>query len=755
MATSRARHRMGAMSRTAAEPRQALEPLEARIVLAAPTDLAFIGLNLTDDGYQPFAQELVWDAERRVAGDLFTPGDGGPANPAPVEPFSLINAPSGSLRYIEDGAPWDPDAALASRFDDPGSYPFGWFLSESEDGNEATFGALLARSTDAAPTDLIGLWTVQFTQIIGEQVITRAGTISFTSAGGFFALATGSPGDPIFAGQAFEYLGEPEQGRFLIRMVDGDTGLIYLNADKSAIAFVDLDNAGSDTWMGVGHRADSDLDAADVAGAYRAGILYESDRISSAFDDRLGAAYGLSLSPDGSFNAYDLADFDRGRSVSPVLTGTWALNGPAVVVTDTQSGFQMTISLSDNGATGIVTGLRNSSSVAFERPLGLVTRVATATPDPIDASVFAAHFGPDGHALVYDLRQPDDLWSVVDLQRYATPDPAFPDSLIGESPIDIEVFEASDGRLIAVVNTADHLLAFERDPAGFWHTLDLTRGIQGAEPITSTLTVFTDRPGVAYVAGLTADGDVVTYTFDPKTDGGAWDYDNISQGHLTPKGVDTPVFVGPIMSFVTPWNALNIAGLDAEGNVQAVWTGNGGAEWHANNLTEITNAQPLASGLTAFVTQWNAINIVGLDADGNVMASWWVPEFGGNWALSDLTEITAGPTLTGDSVTSFVSPWGALNIAGLDNNGDLVAYWWTPALHDAGETWQVANLTADLDDDQPRPASALMGSTNLTFGGELNVIGADAGTGELLRLYFRVQDDAWALESLAERAEFA
>ena len=648
---------------------------------------------------------------------------------------------------------------LASRFDTSAGYPLGWFGAAEGEGAAAiaNVGAVIERSPDATSADLFGTWTVQFTQVLGSQVFTRNGTLSLTPSGGFFALAFGSAGDPAFPGQGFEFVSEPDNGRFEIRMANGDAGFLYLNADKSVIAFVDLDKADGDTWMGVGIRRGTELSAEDLAGSYRAGVLFESGRLSEASEGDLTAAWQIDLAADGTFEIFDLAEVDRKAVEGPELSGTWTGNAGTITLTDTSGvGAEITLTISDNGLSGIVAGIRIGTLVSPERPMGLVTKIVAPTGTTIETSLFASVLDVEGLATVFDLRQPEDTWSVVDLSRYAAPDPDFPNSTIDTVPTAIDTFETSDGRLVAVVNTDETLLAFERDPEGFWQAKDLTRSLASAEAIAGSLTIFTDRDGIAYVAGVTGGGDVVTYEFDPAPAEGqsAWSYANISAEHLTPRGQETPVFVGPLMSFVTPWNALNIAGLDAEGNIQAVWTGNGGAEWNASNLSAITGAPPMTSGLTAFVTTWSAINIVGLDADGNVLATWWVPAFKGNWAVSNLTTIAAGEPLTGSTLTSFTAPWGALNIAGLTAGGDVATYWWTPGFEDEDRTWQVANLTASFDPSDPKPDSQLQSQTNSLFGGELNILGTDSDTGELVRLFFRVQDAVWVSENVTTIAEY-
>lgn len=742
------------------ESRVAVERLEDRIVLAAAVDLAVVGL-VTETGtdYTPFVQELRWAEDRSVTGMAYAPGQTIPDGGTPTTITDIINGPRGGFRLFDSAESFDPGNVLGTRFDTPGDHPLGWVgIADSEAPETgATVAAIIERSPNATGADLAGTWNVQFTQVIGSQVFTRSGTLTLTSAGGFFALAFGSSGDPVFAGQGFEFSGEPDNGRFPVRMANGDTGALYVNADKSVIAFVDLDEADSDTWMGVGVRRGAEFSAEDLAGSYRTGVLFESARLSDISEGDLTVAWQIDLAADGTFEIFDLQEIEDGTVTGPELTGTWVDNGGELTLTDPEIGGEILLTMSDNGRSGIVSGIRFGDLTSPERPMGVFTRVgepAAATPE---TSLFSAVLDANGKPLVFDLRQPGDAWSVVDLDRYAVPDPDFPMSEIGESVTDVEAFETADQRLITVVNTDETLLGFARDEEGFWHTRDLTRSLPGAENITSTLTVFTDRGGTAYVAGLTGEGEVVTYEFDPEAPDGTdpWSYANISAEHLTPRDQATPVFVGALMSFVTPWNALNIAGLDAEGNIQAVWTGNGGEEWNASNLSSITGAPPLTSGLTAFVTTWSAINIIGLDGAGNVLATWWVPSFGGNWAVSDLTAVAGGGTpLTGSTLTSFTAPWGALNIAGLTAEGDVAAYWWTPGSNDDETTWQVANLTGSFSVGDPKPDSQLQSRTTAYFGGELNVLGTDSATGELIRLFFRVDDGVWASESVTTIADY-
>ena len=108
----------------------------------------------------------------------------------------------------------------------------------------------------------------------------------------------------------------------------------------------------------------------------------------------------------------------------------------------------------------------------------------------------------------------------------------------------------------------------------------------------------------------------------------------------------------------TSWGAENHWFQASDGSVYSLWhggavhdpDGDGRFRWH---LTDITEAAGLPSGfkpgsLSGTFTPWRAMNIVGLDDDGRLVTYWWSPESGersmgarGNgWCLTDLTGAT-------------------------------------------------------------------------------------------------------------------
>jgi len=278
---------------------------------------------------------------------------------------------------------------------------------------------------------------------------------------------------------------------------------------------------------------------------------------------------------------------------------------------------------------------------------------------------------------------------------------------------------------------------------------NLTQEIPGSTSIIGATTTFTSLDGVAFVAGIDGAGDLVMYwqTGQLGTDGRKiWSYSNLYRDHLEPQGLTKPAFTGELASYVTPWNGLNIAGLDSQGLIWSVWWAPGLNLWQSSNLSEITGAAPIVGKLTAYVTSWGGLNLAGVDADGNVVVTWWVPEFGGTWAKNNLSEQFQHPGLRVGELTSYVTPWGGLNIAGLDADGQLVIYWWSPGLED----WVVSPLSA-LIPGAPLPASSVRGLAAPT--GMLSVFAftSEASGGDVVR-YFWSPDGDWQVENVSQEA---
>ncbi|QKK09637.1 MAG: hypothetical protein HND58_16665 [Planctomycetota bacterium] len=114
-----------------------------------------------------------------------------------------------------------------------------------------------------------------------------------------------------------------------------------------------------------------------------------------------------------------------------------------------------------------------------------------------------------------------------------------------------------------------------------------------------------------------------------------------------------------------------------------------GPDWTTSNLTTLFGGPELrASSLASFVTPWGATNIAGLDADGNLSVYWWAPTSGG-WNISTLSDVVEDAVLPVGKLSGLtVNSTGTINILGASEDGEVLRYWWKP-----GGSWAMQNLT--------------------------------------------------------------
>lgn len=336
----------------------------------------------------------------------------------------------------------------------------------------------------------------------------------------------------------------------------------------------------------------------------------------------------------------------------------------------------------------------------------------------------------DGRPVIYQQRTANAPWTVLDLVGSSGSPEAIAEA--------VTWVDAKDGISYAAAPSAGGLILFTNSASGVWSFRNLTQEIPGATAIVDAPTVFQSIDGLVFVGGMNANGSLVLYqqTGTGTAASYQWMYSDLSRDHLSPQGLTTPTFVGGLVSYVTSWNGLNIAGLDPAGDILAVWWAPGMNLWRVDNLSVITGAPPMVGGLTPYLTPWGGINLAGVSGS-SVTVSWWVP--GRNWETSNLTQLFSGPSLQASSLTSYVTPWGGLNIAGLDGSGDLVVYWWAPGLSE----WFVSSLTAVIGGG-PAVTGTLTGIGAPT--GIINILGADQ-SGNVLRYWWQ-PGGAWSVDDL-------
>lgn len=312
----------------------------------------------------------------------------------------------------------------------------------------------------------------------------------------------------------------------------------------------------------------------------------------------------------------------------------------------------------------------------------------------------------------------------------------------GEVSENVEIWvDAFTGRLnVALVTANEGLILLERDGTLRWTARAMSGLVPGAGAITTNLVRLTAQDGRVTLAGQTASGELVLFQqgATDATGAAAWRYASVT-GDLAANGASMPALSGRLIGFVTAWNAHNIAGLNEAGEVIAFWWSPGRERWAMTNLSANTGAPALSGGLTAYLTPWGGINIGGVDAEGRLVFTWWVPSFGAQWRTTDLTTAVGGPRLTDAGVSAFVTPWGALNVAGFRSDGSMVVYWWAPGR----AAWSVAAIGEQMS-GAPSIATAVTGISQRS--GEITVAGL-SDSGELVRYWWR-PGAAWSYEVL-------
>lgn len=326
--------------------------------------------------------------------------------------------------------------------------------------------------------------------------------------------------------------------------------------------------------------------------------------------------------------------------------------------------------------------------------------------------------------------------------------------------------DPKDGRFYIAAPTTSGLLLFTRDSNGFWKARNLNTEVPNADffPVAASLTTFTSIGDAASgdfvsIAGLNSDGQLVMFTQASKTANPSgnypWTFVDIHALDLASRGMTTPTFVGPLVSYVASWNGQNIAGLDANGDVQAIWRSPGfdGFRWRVSNLSADTGAPPLSGGLTAYLTPWGGINLAGTNAGGEVTVTWWGGNPADGWHTNNLTEQFGGPSPTPlviGSLSSYVTPWGGLNITGTTASGGIIVYWWGGPGDVVEPIWKVTPLSDGVSGSVP-VSGRIQGIASPT--GQINLVGLSAN-GDVLRYNWKPGEAIWNMQNLTTLAAF-
>jgi hypothetical protein len=163
--------------------------------------------------------------------------------------------------------------------------------------------------------------------------------------------------------------------------------------------------------------------------------------------------------------------------------------------------------------------------------------------------------------------------------------------------------------------------------------------------------------------------------------------------------IDAPGLTGDLTSYQPSWGATHLAGLDARGHAINYWIVPGTTPtWQFSDLTELFNGPLMSGNLTGYVTGWDGLNLAGINSDNQLIVYWWAPGLQ-DWQTINMTEAFDGPRLYGQ-LDAYVTPWGGLNVAGVNEQGDTYTYWWAPGLPNDPNRWRVDNISAVASTDE-------------------------------------------------------
>jgi hypothetical protein len=238
------------------------------------------------------------------------------------------------------------------------------------------------------------------------------------------------------------------------------------------------------------------------------------------------------------------------------------------------------------------------------------------------------------------------------------------------------------------------------------------------------MTPYVTADGLVHLA--VTDSNHHLWIFDGNIGTGAWSATDVTAA------LSSPGMTGDLTTYQPSWGAIHIAGVDARGHAINYWWAPGLTQWQFSDLTALFNGPTLQKGLAGYVASWDGLNLAGLNAGGEVVVYWWAPGLTA-WQTVNMTTAFGGPTLTGQ-LDAYVTPWGGLNIAGTNAAGHVVTYWWAPGL----SQWNVADITAAAGGPVIAAGTEVVVSTD----GGINIYGLN-GMGDLYQLRWTPSNPVW------------
>jgi hypothetical protein len=716
------------------------ESLEQRVLLSTAADFAGVGLawrsGSTFPTYTPYLLEGTIGADDSATGSFWRAGTSGRVSDGGL----YFNG----IQRLGDGRYQRPDAegVLAddlaetngSQFLTRDGYPVGWWFGEYESipGQEMEY---LVQRADAGVdplTDLDGAWRFSMLAVNGLTGVSSniSGTLSIDSEGDRIDWS-GSVGIVPRLRSDIDSISTRGQ-------IATDQGeYFYVSADGNTLIFADMRTSDDLVYAGIAVRSQNDILPEDVTDDYL--LLWSLGGNVSSTDQIQFLQRVLSVESDGDYKIYDLDRWDDGER-DPLERGEWRIEGGTLILERESSDLVYTLRIGANGDTLLGVSLSaGSESTAIG---GVASRTTSNLPPPPTPIISIPSVDALGRPVVFSNRS-DEAWYVADIAtKSGGPVPT------GEMRVWID---AKDGRAYAAATSASGLVLYSELENGTWTFRLLAGDLASGPAVTRSLAFLVTPSGQINLFGLNADGEVIRYWQNGSTNSsGAYLYSasNLSVNQLDPRGIPTPGYVGGLEAYSTPWGGLNVAGIDGAGRIWTVWWAPGQTRWFASNLSAIAKTATLSGDITAFVSPWNGINIVGVNSLGQMVSTWWSPGSGGTWRRANFTSSTLGPTVSDATVSGFyIDASQGLNVAAINaTTGDVILYWWNVSRTGLG--WTYTNLTtATGATGASRITGSLLGAN--ASDGSVSVFGTNSGGATLRYFVDGAVTGSWQLQNLS------
>lgn len=297
------------------------------------------------------------------------------------------------------------------------------------------------------------------------------------------------------------------------------------------------------------------------------------------------------------------------------------------------------------------------------------------------------------------------------------------------APQSVEIDSSGNLYLVAAGGSNPIDILFHRFDLG---TLAAGKPVQSAILVHGGTYSFSDD--MWFVIAIANDGDILSFDFWTLSLGRT----DFSMRDLTTT-VDSPLFgikMASGMSLAVSehgagWQDAIIAGRTTGGDLVYI-SGNARQRvsetrvirqenWTVANLTQelakVGDSVPDVSGpVFAHDTSWGARNLLFLNQSGQIVTVWTTPAID-RWYVNNLSQIAGAVPLVGQ-LSTLTTSWRGIHIHGLDASGNLHSVWWAPALE--GQ-WVDTNLTADLSggalavtdpDSKPATLATWLGATS-------------------------------------------